>query len=145
LAASQLKEAQNVILLHVGPRAIIERDYEQLANVLSQFPRGKPTGWEKGGQVYEDFVSLCRMNGMQRQSDEGTRLVKSLRRGLSALEEDIRMKTLEQRVAGTEMRRKLETVVKERGDEVKGRANVGVDAGGLAMLERYRAAMGVVV
>ncbi|KAK1006504.1 hypothetical protein LTR91_003765 [Friedmanniomyces endolithicus] len=146
LRAGNLAEAHEVLCTTVGPQAVIERDHDALA-LVSEFPRQRPAGWDKGGQIYEAYMRLALMSQGQKQSEEGEKVVRALRRGLRGVEEaGMQGKTLEQRVAVLEMRRFVEQIAKARGDERRmGKVEDGGVGAGAAMLDKYRSAVGLVL
>ncbi|KAK0287632.1 hypothetical protein LTR35_004108 [Friedmanniomyces endolithicus] len=146
LRAGNLAQAHEVLCTTVGPQAVIERDHDALA-LVGDFPRQRPVGWEKGGQVYEAYLRLALMSQGQRQTEEGEKAVRALRRGLRGVEEaGMQGKTLEQRVAVLEMRRFVEQIAKARGDERRmGKVEDGGLGAGATMLENYRGAVGLVL
>lgn len=58
--AGDWEEAHEVLKKEVGPKAIIEEDWETLEEVLTSFQPGKDqiSQWGLGGQVYEDYLAL---------------------------------------------------------------------------------------
>ena len=146
LRAGNLAEAHEVLCTTVGPQAVIERDHDALA-LVGEFPRQRPAGWEKGGQIYEAYLRLALMSQGQKQSEEGEKVVRALRRGLRGVEEaGMQGKTLEQRVAVLEMRRFVEQIAKARGDGWRmGKVEDGGVGAGATMLEKYRSAVGLVL
>ncbi|KAL1983062.1 hypothetical protein VTN96DRAFT_545 [Rasamsonia emersonii] len=74
-------EAHATFCREVGPRTIIERDYNTLQKLLSGFgdaPERKVRGWTSGGAVYEDFLRLVTAKSGQRDQASLKRLVGSL-------------------------------------------------------------------
>lgn len=147
--AGLVDEAHDVLCSTLGPKAVIEQDFDALEKLLSRFPAREADGWQEGGQVYADFVALVRARRAQK-GVQGVEL-RRLRTGLAALEERAEGGggELESRVAVVEMRRIMEDVLREEGEvQREGRRSKqgGVRAGadGVAMLERYRRAMGMV-
>ncbi|KAI1169749.1 nuclear protein 96-domain-containing protein [Nemania sp. FL0916] len=60
LRAGSWAEAHHTFVKEVGPRTVIERNYNELAAVLEQF-EGRHMhipDWNVGGQVYKDFLQL---------------------------------------------------------------------------------------
>lgn len=147
LRAAHNTEAHDVLCTAVGPQAIIEQDHKSLSDLVFEFPRRKPAGWEQGGQVYEDFVRLVSMQSAQRNGDQGEKVLRTLKRGLAGMEDGEGGKTLEQRVAIIEMKRYAEEVTRElRDGEEQGAADVGMMEAssygfGAGMLENYRRAL----
>jgi len=155
LRAGHVDEAHEVLCVAVGPQAIIERDYQSLTRLIFEFPEHKPIRWNQCGQVFENLVQLLRLPYGRKHGYEGEELVRTLTRGLDVMEHDGSMatKTLEQRVALIEMKRVVEGVAREidSSDEVWGMEKGTADRGrgeyrdGVAMLEKYRRAIGQVV
>lgn len=58
--AGEWEEAHEVLQKEVGPKAVIEQDWEMLEEVLTSFQPGKEeiSQWGLGGQVYEDYLAL---------------------------------------------------------------------------------------
>ena len=117
LRAENWEEAHSVLCRTVGPRAIIEEDYQTLQDVLGGFePDGKEhvESWEVGGQVYQDFVDLVQDS----LEEEGDRMA-VLKHLLSALPEmgDVEEMGFEEKVAVGEM----SAVVGRKALEVEGK------------------------
>lgn len=150
ILAGEIEEAHRVICTTVGPRAVIEQDYDVLHTLLGHFDNvsQRPENWSRGGQLYADFVRL--VNGTGRERNVGA-LAHKLSKGLRGLEgEGGAKRSLEERVAVREMRRVVEEVEGEGGErEERGDVRMGGDgmvgAGeGVKMLDAYQRAMGVV-
>lgn len=73
LLAGAKEEAHNVLCAHVGPAAVVSRDFDALRELLGHFlpslsssstaaPPGIPT-WSSGGQIYFDYVHLLDLAG----------------------------------------------------------------------------------
>lgn len=150
LRAGDVDEAHKVLCTTLGPQAVIEQDYDDLYKVLQHFARRQPVGWERGGQVYGDFVRLVRAHSSQRWSDEAQVSMQQLRRGLTEMEEDERKKSLEERVAIHEMWLVMGEVDREHGDPNADMSMGGVEFDdraapfGADMLNKYQQAMGLV-
>ena len=152
LAAGLAQEAHDVLATSVGPTAIIERDYDGLVDVLAQFPRSRPAGWEAQGEVYQNFVKLVRLPKSKREGEEGEKLVLALRPGLAKMEDGLKAGkgSLEERVAVAEMRREVDAVAREagvEGDEEEEQV-IGVSGAqrtGRELWEGYVRALGSVV
>lgn len=149
IRAGLIDEAHGVLCSMLGPKAVIEQDFDVLESILSRFPAREAEGWQEGGQVYTDFVALLK----SRRAQKGLQGVdvRRLRAGLAALEEkaERRKGELESRVAVVEMKKVLEEVLREEGEmQHEGRRSkqrtVGGGADGVGMLEKYRRAMGMV-
>jgi nuclear pore complex protein Nup98-Nup96 len=150
LNAQALDEAHDVICTTLGPKAIIEKDYKPLLDLLTRFPIQKPEGWVQGGAVFSDFARLMGFNTSRKFSREGSALAEKLKAGLAAMEGVERNMGLEEKVAMVEM----DTVLK---DEMRQMAIHGSgfeqddeemsDAKGEGMgsaFLRYREALGMV-
>ncbi|KAK5119757.1 hypothetical protein LTR85_007333 [Meristemomyces frigidus] len=148
LAAGHNQEAHEVLCTSVGPQAVIEQDYGILSDLVHEFPRRKPAGWEQGGQVYEGFMQLVSMKSSIREGDEGKKVLRMLNTGLAGVEYGPGSNTLEQRVAVIEMKKYAEEVAREQGvggEEADAIMMDGSNYGaGLGMLEQYRRALGEV-
>ena len=98
-----------MLCTHVGPAAVISRDYDALRELLGHFldsgaaPKDVPS-WSAGGQLFFDFVHLADLSG--RGSDEAERaaVLARLVAGLPGAKA-VRDATLERRVALAEMSR----------------------------------------
>lgn len=149
LRAGDAEEAHTILCTVVGPRAVIEQDYDSLANLLEQFARVSLESWQRGGQVYVDFVRLVRARRSNKRGREVHMSMRRLQKGLAGMEnEGGRKKTLEERVAEIEMGKVLGEAAKEFGDDVPEDAEMGgmdvARADGSDMLRRYQMAMGMV-
>ena len=151
LQAAHFEEAHDVLCTSVGPQAVIEQDYAALANLVPQFPRRKPAGWEQGGQVYSEFVRLVTMRSAERYGDEGEKVLRLLKRSLAGIEgRQGRETPIEQRVAVIEMKRYAEELGRELSADsgMRGADAKKMDASsyglGSRMLGDYRRALGVV-
>ncbi|KAL8896279.1 MAG: hypothetical protein Q9192_003180 [Flavoplaca navasiana] len=61
--ANNWHEAHKTLCRIVGPRCIIEQDYETLAKLLEGFGEGATRiadEWQYGGEIYEDFLDLVK-------------------------------------------------------------------------------------
>ena len=148
LKAGDIDAAHEVLCTTLGPQAVIQQDYAVLSHVLSLFPRRLPDGWQRGGQVYLDFVRLVHARSKQRLSPEDEGAIKRLRRGLAEMEEDSARQSQVERVAVIEMGKVLDDVGREHNDGGKdkkmgGMEFEGVSSHGAEMLRRYQEAMGV--
>ena len=150
--AGASEEAHAVLSNTLGPTAIIEEDYDSLRQILTLFQNSLPYGWEKSGQVFEDFVTLLHMPTKAKHSKEGRAVMERLSAGLEIMREGENTMSLEQRVAIVEMMRVLGEEVREyessglgrvrvKGDEMEVEDGDGV---GMGVFERYQGAMGVV-
>lgn len=151
LQAGALDEAHEVVCETLGPKAIIEEDYEQLKHLLERFSQ-EPTGWAQGGGVFADFTRLVTMHVGKRYAREGAGLMARLRVGLEGMRDVERKTGLEERVALMEMGRVLQREVEELAIRPGGMEVESVDfemrdgpvEAGFGGFLRYRAAMGVV-
>ena len=88
LRAENWEEAHSVLCRSVGPRAVIEQDYETLQQLLQGFAsEGKEhiEDWELGGQVYQDFVDLVQ-DSLTNENDK-TEVLRHLLDALPAVQE----------------------------------------------------------
>lgn len=152
LQAGAVDEAHDVVCESLGPKAIIEQDYDQLKDLLERFPQ-EPAGWAQGGGVFADFARLMTMHLGKRYSREGASIMARLRIGLEGMRDVERNMGLEERVAMIEMGRVLQREIEELairpgGLEVQSVGDLGMRDGvvevGIGGFERYKAAMGVV-
>lgn len=83
IQATDWEEAHNVLCGIVGPRAVIEQDWETLRELLKGFQAGKENieQWQTGGGVYEDYMAL--VNGVE--DAEKTQVVRRLLDALPAV------------------------------------------------------------
>lgn len=67
LRAGSHAEAHRILIQHVAPQAIVERDYAGLSSLISQFHDQQQgiTEWTQGGEIYGHFLQLieCREKG----------------------------------------------------------------------------------
>ncbi|UKZ87016.1 uncharacterized protein TrAFT101_002833 [Trichoderma asperellum] len=67
LRAGSHAEAHRILIQHVAPQAIVERDYAGLSSLISQFQDQQQgiTEWTQGGEIYGHFLQLveCREKG----------------------------------------------------------------------------------
>jgi nuclear pore complex protein Nup98-Nup96 len=152
-------EAHTVLCSTVGPRAVIEKDYTDLTDLLACFDAHGATdfgGWKHGGKIYADFVRLNALSEKQKTNREGRNTCWVLRKGLEGAQQDDIMsggngKSLEVRVAMGEIFRVLGEVEREIGVNPRFSFGEGMDVdgegerGGKGLLEGYRKALGVVV
>lgn len=146
--AGDVDAAHEILCSTLGPQAVIEQDYDVLQRSLELFPRRLPEGWQRGGQVYLDFVRLNKGRNRQRLSAEDEAATKRLRRGLTEMEEETAKLTQVERVAIYEMGRVLDDVVREHHGNARDMSmgsvqDVGVISVGAEMLARYQEAMGI--
>jgi nuclear pore complex protein Nup98-Nup96 len=105
IRARNWNEAHATFCRLVGPRTIIEHDWNILQQLLTGFgdsPDQKVRGWGSGGAVYEDFLRLVTAHGRRDQS-----VLKRLIGSLVIMGEKIKQtpgaEVLEERVAFMEM------------------------------------------
>lgn len=85
LRAESFAEAHQVFIKEVAPYAVIERDYDALADLLRQFDGRQPQvpNWNLGGEVYKAFLQLV---GFQRRHEQPPlALISGLLEGLPAM------------------------------------------------------------
>ncbi|KAM0716776.1 hypothetical protein Q7P37_008221 [Cladosporium fusiforme] len=147
-------EAHNVLCTTVGPRAVIEKDYTDLRDLLDCFDKHDAkefAGWKHGGKVYADFLRLLDLPDAKRNGRDGRNACWVLRKDLEGVDEAASgKKGLEVRVALGEVWKVLGEVERETGMGNKwefedGEADVPMKEGVVGLLEGYRAALGVVV
>ncbi|KAK0765027.1 hypothetical protein N5P37_002501 [Trichoderma harzianum] len=65
LRAGSHVEAHRILVQHVAPQAIIERDYAGLLSLISQFQDRQQgiTEWTQGGEIYGHFLQLIECRG----------------------------------------------------------------------------------
>jgi nuclear pore complex protein Nup98-Nup96 len=106
--AKNWNEAHATFCRVVGPRAIIERDYQNLHQLLVAFgdaPDRKIRGWTSGGAVYADFLLLVTAKGGRRDTATLKRLVESLAVMGEKSKQTSGAEGLDERVAFMEMSR----------------------------------------
>lgn len=151
-------EAHDVLCNIVGPRAVIEKDYADLTDLLACFDAHGAQefgGWKHGGKLYADFVRLINLGQKQKTNREGRNTCWVLRKGLEGAQHDemlgVGSRSLEVRVAMGEIFKVLGEVEREIGVnarysfseemELDGEGERGVKG----LLDGYRKALGVVV
>ncbi|KAI1769389.1 nuclear protein 96-domain-containing protein [Hypoxylon sp. FL1150] len=85
LRAESWADAHRTFIKEVAPVAIIERDYDTLADILQQFEghHAEVSDWNVGGEVYKAFLQLM---GSQRRGEQPPAiLVNGLLEGLPAM------------------------------------------------------------
>jgi nuclear pore complex protein Nup98-Nup96 len=152
-------EAHDVLCSTVGPRAVIEKDYTDLEDLLACFDAHDAQefgGWKHGGKIYADFVRLNGLTYKQKTGREGRNTCWVLRKGLEGAQQDELAggptKSLEVRVAMGEIFKVLGEVEREIGVntrfsfdeamEVDGEAEIASVKG---LLDGYKRALGVIV
>jgi nuclear pore complex protein Nup98-Nup96 len=146
--AGNVDTAHEILCTTLGPQAVIEQDYDILSHSLQLFPRRLPDGWQRGGQVYLDFVRLINGRARQRLNVDDEAAMKRLRRGLAEMEEEAAKFSQVERVAIYEMGKVLDDVVREHhgnGKDIRtsGIKDVTGPSLGSEMLARYQQAMGI--
>ncbi|CAK4021833.1 nucleoporin sonb like [Lecanosticta acicola] len=157
LHAGAYDEAHQVLREVIGPQAVIEEEFDVLSVLINDFvglpEEDHPAGWEAGGMVYSDFVTLQEMSTARKNSKAGKHLMERLSNGLQNMKNAEGKRTLEAMVAIVEMERVLKEEMRDAGVnmpqghssmmDVDGVTGPDNDAGMDAFL-RYKAAMGVV-
>lgn len=85
LRAGSFAEAHQTFIKEVAPIAVIERDYDALADLLRQFDgrQSQVSDWNLGGEVYKAFLQLV---GFQRRHEHPPlALISGLLEGLPAM------------------------------------------------------------
>ncbi|XXG95681.1 hypothetical protein Hte_001950 [Hypoxylon texense] len=85
LRAESWADAHRTFIKEVAPVAIIERDYDTLADLLQQFEghHAEVPDWNVGGEIYKAFLQL--MGSQRRAEQPPTILVNGLLEGLPAM------------------------------------------------------------
>ena len=103
-------EAQKTILMHIAPQAVINTRLSDLEDLLLMF-ESTPLGWDIGGQIYVDYISLVheRGGGDRRRRGNGSRKDSVIRllRALPRME----ARSFEQRVAQGEMAKVVANII----------------------------------
>lgn len=102
--------------MHIAPQAVISTHLTDLEDLLLMFDPF-PTGWEVGGQIYLDYISLVHEHrgggggggGERRRRGTGSRKDSIVRlvRGLPSME----TRSFEQRVAQSEMAKVVANII----------------------------------
>lgn len=95
LRAGSYAEAHKTFTKQVAPAAIIERDWDGLDDLLSEF--GDDAGrfvpdWNFGGRIYRDFIELVRHVEHGQAGAVPPRVVEGLMAGLPALHESVQVR-----------------------------------------------------
>ena len=100
--------------MHIAPQAVISTQLTDVEELLLMFD-SNPLGWETGGQIYLDYISLVQRTEKRRRGT-GSRKDSVLRllRALPAME----TRTFEQRVAQSEMARVVANIIVSSTDMV---------------------------
>ncbi|KAH8697654.1 nuclear protein 96-domain-containing protein [Talaromyces proteolyticus] len=107
IRAKNWNEAHTTFCRIVGPRTVIERDWNILRQLLNGFgdsPERKVRGWSGGGAVYEDFLRLVTAQS-HREQGVLKRLIGSLVIMGDKIKKTPGAEVLEERVAFMEMSR----------------------------------------
>ncbi|KAK6086680.1 nucleoporin autopeptidase [Seiridium cupressi] len=85
LRAESFAEAHQTFIKEVAPIAVIERDFDALANLLQQFDgrQSQVPDWNLGGEVYKAFLQL--MGFQRRREQPPLALISGLLEGLPAM------------------------------------------------------------
>ncbi|KAL7951641.1 nuclear protein 96 domain-containing protein [Trichoderma barbatum] len=85
LRAGSHVEAHRILVQHVAPQAIIERDYAGLSSLITQFQDRQQgiTEWTQGGEIYGHFLQLIDCRG--RGESASPALLDRLLAGLNAM------------------------------------------------------------
>ncbi|WYZ35644.1 hypothetical protein EsH8_X_000291 [Colletotrichum jinshuiense] len=88
LRAGSYSEAHEVFVHKVAPSAVISRDYDELAVILSRFEGHEDAiaGWTLGGEVYKAFLELVSRRRQRQQV--ALPVLEKLVAGLPAMRED---------------------------------------------------------
>lgn len=89
LRAESFAEAHRVLVQHVAPRAIIERDYASLSALISAFEGRQDSiaNWALGGEVYSGFLALVLHRGKGESAPPA--LLDKLMAGLKAMHDEV--------------------------------------------------------
>jgi hypothetical protein len=97
--------------MHIAPQAVISTHLADLEELLLMFDSRHPQGWEIGGQIYLDYISLVqeRAGAERRRRGSGSRKdsVVRLLRALPSME----ARSFEQRVAQSEMAKVVADII----------------------------------
>ncbi|KAF2860660.1 hypothetical protein K470DRAFT_294782 [Piedraia hortae CBS 480.64] len=132
ILAGKLDDAHDVLITTVGPRAVIEEDYDGLSHLISSFTQ-KPATWPKGGQVYESFLNLLDST----KPESGDKALRTLKRNLRGVEP----RSLEQKVAFLEMTKVGEHFGREYLNTTSSVVKLHAGAEAVDMLNAYRRVM----
>ncbi|KAI3399012.1 hypothetical protein diail_8039 [Diaporthe ilicicola] len=95
LRAGSYAEAHKTFTKQVAPAAVIERDWDGLDNLLSEFgadPGRFVPDWNFGGKIYRDFIELIRHVEHGSAASVPPRVVEGLMAGLPALHESVQVR-----------------------------------------------------
>ncbi|KAL7820605.1 nuclear protein 96 domain-containing protein [Trichoderma gracile] len=87
LRAGSHVEAHRILVQHVAPQAIVERDYAGLSSLISQFQDRQQdiAEWTQGGEIYSHFLQL--MESRSRGESASPALLDRLLAGLNAMKD----------------------------------------------------------
>jgi hypothetical protein len=112
-------EAQKTILMHISPQAVISTQVAELEEVLLMFDLRYPQGWDVGGQIYLDYISLVQEPGGAERRRRGSGSKKdSVVRLLRALP-SMEARSFEQRVAQSEMAKVVANIIASSSEMVR--------------------------
>ena len=112
-------EAQKTILMHIAPQAVISTHLSELEELLLMFDSRHPQGWDVGGQIYLDYISLVQERGGAERRRRGTGSRKdSVVRLLRALP-SMEARSFEQRVAQSEMAKVVANIIVSSSEMVR--------------------------
>lgn len=111
LRAESYADAHRTFAKEVAPVAVIERDYDALANMLQQFEgrHSQVPDWNVGGEIYKAFLRL--MGYERRREQPPPSLVDSLLEGLPAMHGNVPEAGVIEYAALTEMASEVARVV----------------------------------
>ncbi|KAF9875976.1 nucleoporin sonb [Colletotrichum karsti] len=105
LRAGSFSEAHEVFVQKVAPSAVISRDYDELANILSRFEGHDDAipGWTLGGEVYQAFLELVSHRRQRQQVSPPAPVLEKLLAGLPAMHESTESSNITSLAAISEM------------------------------------------
>ncbi|KAH9885546.1 nuclear protein 96-domain-containing protein [Xylariomycetidae sp. FL2044] len=111
LRAESWAEAHRAFVKEVAPVAIIERDYDALADLLLQFEgrHSQVSDWNVGGEIYKAFLQL--MGYERRREQPPPQLVNGLLEGLPAMHGNTPEASIVEYAALTDMAAEVAKVV----------------------------------
>jgi len=105
--------------MHIAPQAVISTHLSEVEELLLMFDSRHPQGWDVGGQIYLDYISLVQERGgaERRRRGSGSRKdsVVRLLRALPSME----ARSFEQRVAQSEMARVVANIIVSSSEMVR--------------------------
>jgi hypothetical protein len=102
--------------MHIAPQLVISTHLSDLSDLLLSFDP-PPPGWDVGGQIYLDYISLIHeRGGERRRRGSGSRKdsVVRLLRALPSME----ARSFEQRVAQSEMAKVVANIIMSSSEMV---------------------------